>query len=65
MKDSEEEKDKRSDPEESDSPCHVFLSEMKTSSPTVFNPLTGKKINKKDKNGKPTALIKKIIKYCE
>lgn len=47
------------------SPCHVFLKAMKSSSPTVINPLTGKKINKKDQRGNPTALVRKIIKSCE
>jgi hypothetical protein len=46
-------------------PCGVFLKAMQTSSPTLINPLTGKRINKRDANGKPTALIKKIQERCK
>jgi hypothetical protein len=49
----------------SDTPCKTFMKAYKGSSPTVVNPNTGRKINKKDKNGEPTALIKKLIKQCE
>lgn len=57
-------KPKTPKPTSSDSPCHVFLKAMKSSSPTVINPVTGRKINKRDKDGNPTALIKKLVKEC-
>lgn len=48
-----------------DAPCQVFLKAMKSRAPVIINPVTGKKINKRDSKGRPTALIKKLIKQCK
>jgi serine/threonine protein kinase len=45
--------------------CSTFLAGLKRSSIKLTNPLTGRQILKKGPDGKPTALVKKIMKHCQ
>jgi serine/threonine protein kinase len=45
--------------------CSSFLAALNRSSIKLTNPLTGRQILKKGPDGKPTALVKKIMKHCQ
>lgn len=45
--------------------CSSFLAALNRSSVKLTNPLTGRQILKKGPDGKPTALVKKIMKHCQ
>jgi hypothetical protein len=49
----------------SKSGCSSFLSALKRQSIKAVNPITGRQILKKGPDGKPTALVKKLVKHCQ
>jgi serine/threonine protein kinase len=45
--------------------CTTFLSALKRRSTKAVNPITGRQILKRGPDGKPTALVKKLVNHCQ